>query len=89
MPNSPGSGMYTIDRFEGGLAVLLFRENESIELLAPRTLLPGDLEEGSILKIDIVSGNIKSVVYLKEETASVRSRNQQLLEELVKKNHSL
>jgi hypothetical protein len=81
--------MYTIDRFEGGLAVLLFRENESIELLAPRTLLPGDLEEGSILQIDIVSGNIKSVVYLKEETASVRSRNQQLLEELVKKNHSL
>jgi hypothetical protein len=88
MPNSPCSGMYTIDRFEGGLAVLLFRENESIELLAPRTLLPGDLEEGSILQIDIVSGNIKSVVYLKEETAAVRNRNQQLLKELVKKNHS-
>jgi hypothetical protein len=68
---------------------LLFRENESIELLAPRTLLPGDLEKGSILKIDIVSGNIKSVVYLKEETAAVRNQNQQLLEELVKKNPSL
>jgi hypothetical protein len=89
MPNSPRSGLYTIDRFEGGLAVLLFRENESIELLAPQTLLPGDLEEGSILQIDIVSGYIKSVVYLKEETAAVRNRNQQLLEELVKKNHSL
>jgi hypothetical protein len=89
MQNSPKSGMYTIDRFEGDLAVLLFRENESIEFLAPRILLPGDLEEGSILQIDIVSGNIKSVVYLKEETAAVQNRNQQLLEELVKKNRSL
>jgi hypothetical protein len=89
MQNSYQSGKYTIDRFEGNMAVLLFRENESIELLAPRTILPDDIEEGSILQIDLIAGNIKSVVYLKEETAEVRKQNVALLQELVKKNRSL
>lgn len=89
MQNSYQSGKYTIDRFEGNLAVLLFRENESIELLALRTILPDDIEEGSILQIEIIAGNIKSVVYLKEETAVVRKRNMELLQELVEKNGSL
>jgi hypothetical protein len=89
MQNSYQSGKYTIDRFEDNMAVLLFRENESIELLAPRAILPDDIEEGSILQIDLVAGNIKSVVYLKEETAAVRKQNVALLQELVKKNRSL
>jgi hypothetical protein len=89
MQNSSISGKYTIDRFEGDLAVLLYRENESIEILAPRVLLPGALKEGSILQIEIVAGYIKSIVYLKEETAAVQKRNEELLQELVKKNRSL
>jgi hypothetical protein len=89
MQNSYQSGKYTIDRFEDNMAVLLFRENESIELLAPRAIMPDDIEEGSILQIDLVAGNIKSVVYLKEETAAVRKQNVTLLQELVKKNRSL
>jgi hypothetical protein len=89
MQNSYQSGKYTIDRFEGNMAVLLFRENESIELSAPRTILPDDIEEGSILQIDLIAGNIKCVVYLKEETEEVRKQNVELLQELVKKNRSL
>jgi hypothetical protein len=89
MPNNFQSGKYTVDRFEGKLAVLLFRENESIELLAPLKILPDSIEEGSILQIDIIAGNIKSVVYLKEETAAIRKQNVELLQELVKKNRSL
>jgi hypothetical protein len=89
MPNSNRSGEYTIDRFEGNLAVLLFRENETIELFAQRTLLPDDTKEGSILQVDIINGDIKSVLYLKEETEAVRKRNVEWLHELVKKNRSL
>jgi hypothetical protein len=89
MPNRIQSGKYTIDRFEGNLAVLLFRENELIELVVLRTTLPDDMEEGSILQVDIIDGDIKSVVYLKEETSTVRNRNDVLLQELVKKNRSL
>jgi hypothetical protein len=88
MPNSFQSGKYTIDRFEGKQAVLLYRENESIEILAPRKILPDGIEEGSILQIDIIDGSIQSVVYLKKETAVVRKRNVELLQELVKKNRS-
>jgi hypothetical protein len=89
MPSSNQSGKYTIDRFEGNLAVLLFRENESIEFEVPRAILPENIEEGSILRIDILDGDIKSVVFLKEETATARKLNNELLQELVKKNRSL
>ncbi|CAG9607055.1 DUF3006 domain-containing protein [Pseudoneobacillus rhizosphaerae] len=89
MPNNFQSGKYTVDRFEGKLAVLLLRDNESIEILAPRKILPDGIEEGSILQIDIIDGSIQSVVYLKKETAVVRKRNVELLQELVKKNRSL
>lgn len=86
MRNSHLSGKYTIDRFEGNLAVLLFRSNERIELIAPRTSLPSQIKEGSIVQVDIEDGDIRSVFYLKEETETVRKRNDELLQELIKKN---
>jgi hypothetical protein len=89
MPNSLQSGKYTIDRFEGNLAVLLYRENESKEILAPLPLLPSGIEVGSILQVEIVEGEILSVEYLKTETEAVRKRNVELLQEIVKKNRSL
>jgi hypothetical protein len=89
MPNSNQSGKYTIDRFEGNLAVLLLRANESIELIVPRTLLPSGIEEGSILQVEVIDGNIKTVVYLKEETEAARKWNDEWLQKLVKKNRSL
>ena len=88
MLNNYQSGKYTIDRFEGNLAVLLFRPNESIELIAPRILLPEGIEKGSILQVNIENGDIKKIIYLKEETEAVRKRNYELLQELTKKNRS-
>lgn len=43
----------TIDRFEDGWAVLLLREDESIEFELPVSMLPCDSSEGDILDIDI------------------------------------
>lgn len=43
----------SLDRVEEGLAVLLLREDESIRLTFPRSLLPGDAREGDILEIAI------------------------------------
>ncbi|NLB01488.1 MAG: DUF3006 domain-containing protein [Methanomicrobiales archaeon] len=43
----------SLDRIEEGLAVLLLRDDESIQFTLPRALLPGDAREGDILEIAI------------------------------------
>jgi hypothetical protein len=88
MLDKPLAGKYTIDRFEGHLAVLLYRPNERIELLLPKTLLPKEAEEGSVLSIKTEDGKIESITYLVNETEMVRNQNQLLLQSLILKNPS-
>lgn len=73
------SGKYTIDRFEGQLAVLLWREDESVELLLDKKELPPEAEEGDILELQFSSEQLTSAVILKEETAAARKKAQDLL----------
>lgn len=68
----------TIDRIEDGWAVLLLREDESIEFDLPVCMLPCGAREGDILDIDIT----RDVEATKEATEQVSS----LIEKLKKKN---
>ena len=43
----------TLDRVEEGLAILLVREDESVRLTLPRSLLPSGAREGDILEVAI------------------------------------
>lgn len=42
----------TVDRFEGKIAVLLVRPEETCTILFPKKLLPG-VEEGDVLEITV------------------------------------
>ncbi len=67
----------TLDRFEDGCAVLLVRDDETIEIDLPACLLPGDCEEGDILDITIKRD--------KKSTEEARERVSGLIEKLKKK----
>jgi hypothetical protein len=43
----------SLDRVEEGLAVLLVREDESVRITLPRSLLPEAAREGDILEIAV------------------------------------
>jgi hypothetical protein len=81
------SGKYTIDRFEGELAVLLLRQNENVELVVKKSTLPNEIEKGSILELEIIEGNIRTAKLLKDQTDLIRKQNQQLLQKLTNTNH--
>ncbi len=68
----------TIDRFEDGWAVLLLREDESVEFELPVCMLPCGCREGDILDIDIT----RDVEATREATERVSG----LIEKLKKKN---
>lgn len=68
----------TIDRFEDGWAVLLLREDESIEFELPVSMLPCECREGDILDIDITRDT--------EATREATERVTGLIEKLKKKN---
>jgi hypothetical protein len=89
MQDRPLDGNYTIDRFEGNLAVLLYRPNEDQELILPRNMLPNEVGEGSILSIKTKDGIIETITYLAHETLLVRDRNRQLLQSLIQKDPSI
>lgn len=67
----------TLDRIEDGCAVLLARDDESIEIDFPYCLLPEGCEEGDILDITIT----RDV----ESTDVARERVSGLIEKLKKK----
>jgi len=71
---------YTIDRFEGHLAVLLLRDNEGIQININRDELTSDLQEGDIIHLDLNDdGSIKYVEILHEETVKARKTAEDLL----------
>jgi hypothetical protein len=77
------SDKYTIDRFEGHLAVLLLREDETIEKVIPKEQLGSSYHEGDILDISFdEDGGVKRVDYLKDETENARAKARNLLNKL-------
>lgn len=60
----------TIDRFEGDIAVLLIRNDESIHIDFPRKLLPEGCREGDILDINI-NRDIESTEVARERVSSL------------------
>jgi hypothetical protein len=73
---------YTLDRFEGDLAVLLERDNETNEKVIPKNVL-GSVNEGDILTITYHGEMIYEVEVHKEETLKARQAAKDLLEKLI------
>ena len=67
----------TLDRFEGNLAILLVRDDETTQINVPISLLPAECEEGDILDIRIEKNT--------EKTKSARKRTTELLERIKSK----
>ncbi|MFT4415334.1 DUF3006 domain-containing protein [Fredinandcohnia humi] len=81
------SGKYTLDRFEGDIAVLLFREDESFEVEIQRTQLAPKAKEGDILRMEFnKDGILSGVQILQDETDKARKQANDLLERLKRKN---
>ncbi|MDP2217416.1 MAG: DUF3006 domain-containing protein [Methanolobus sp.] len=68
----------SLDRVEGNIAVLLVRDEETIKVDIPLSLLPSGSKEGDILDISI----LKDV----EDTADAKKRVSSLLEKLKNKH---
>ena len=77
---------YTVDRIEGDIAVLLCREDESVQCDVPVKDLPKGLGEGDIVSAEFENGKaIGRVAVLKEETDRVREDVRAKIERLVNK----
>lgn len=62
----------TVDRFEGEIAVLLIRPEETQQILFPRKLLPG-VREGDLLEL-MVRPDEAATQAARERTASLIER---------------
>ncbi|MGG3891833.1 DUF3006 domain-containing protein [Metabacillus fastidiosus] len=81
------TNIYTIDRFERDFAVLLLREDETVQIDVPRHKLPRYVKEGTILSVfSDEEGNITNAEVLEDATESARESVQQLLEKMMNKN---
>ncbi|SDH33804.1 DUF3006 domain-containing protein [Alteribacillus bidgolensis] len=77
---------YTIDRFEGELAVLLLSGNETVQKDVPKEQLPDGVQEGDVIKIKWMDdGTVKEATFNKEETESRKEKAKSLLEKLKNK----
>jgi Protein of unknown function (DUF3006) len=63
----------TIDRIEGGIAVLVSREDETVRIQVPVRVLPVGSREGDILSITLERDDV-STAGAKAETASLIGR---------------
>lgn len=78
---------YTIDRFEGDLAVLLLRKDETIMIDVPRSQLPSNVKVGDILEVHFNSNRkIEKAVILKDETNAAKKTADDLLKKILDKN---
>ena len=71
----------TIDRFEGRVAIILPRDDESNQIIIPISILPQNCHESDIVCISIVSDLI--------ETKRVMEKVSAMIEELKIKNAEL
>lgn len=63
-----------VDRFEDGQTVLLLGDDQSLSVTWPRTLLPDDAGEGTVLEV-IIATDV-------EETADMSAQIRDLLRDL-------
>jgi hypothetical protein len=76
-------GKYVLDRFEGDKAVLLFRDDETIEVIRAKSELPEEAAEGDILLIEFkANGSVAHASLLREESDKAREKAKLLLEKL-------
>ena len=79
--------IYTIDRFEKDLAVLLLRTDETVQVDVPRNQLPDRIEVGSILEVEFTGdGSVLFANVLEDETSTAKNNAQELLNKLANKN---
>lgn len=75
---------YTVDRFEGDVAVLLEKGNEAVQKDVPKRHFPDNISEGDIVE-ETDKGQLHYRI-LKEETTHARDKAKDLIEKLKKKN---
>jgi len=63
----------TIDRIEGGIAVLVSREDESVRITLPVSVLPAGFREGDILAVTLERDDV-ATAEAKAETVSLIER---------------
>ncbi|WP_121615195.1 DUF3006 domain-containing protein [Virgibacillus halodenitrificans] len=78
---------YTVDRFEGSIAVLLLRDDETTQLDVPKKDLPENVQQGDILEVDMNEGSVKTARILQGETANARDKAEALLKKILDKNN--
>lgn len=66
-----------IDRFEGNKAILLVGDEEA-QVVWPRHILPSEVEEGDILRIDLQVDS--------EATAAAKAEAESLLQQILERN---
>jgi hypothetical protein len=79
---------YTLDCFEGDVAIFLLREDETKEVIIPKAQLPGNFKKGDIVEIQFNrDGSIQSSILLEVETETARAKANSLLSKILEKNN--
>jgi hypothetical protein len=76
---------YTVDRFEGELAVLLLKNNESVKKDVPKEFFPSNVQKGDIVRESYKDGRLHYEIQV-EETKARRQEAQELLNRLKDKS---
>ena len=78
--------IFTIDRFEKNIAVLLLRDNESFQIDLCLSELPENIEVGTIVELEIDNeGKVLSSNVLSNQTSKARQNAQELLNKIIGK----
>ena len=84
------SGKYTLDRYEGEFAVLLFREDESVQVEISKNQLESYAKEGDLLNVSFHgNGLLKYAAVLEKETKQARKKANDLLAKIVEKKSNI
>ncbi len=75
-------GTYTIESIENNLVKLLYRQDESNEVLLPLSTFDFSVKEGDLISIEMVEGKMH-LTFLEKETADVKAYVKSLREELL------
>ena len=78
---------YTLERFDDGFAVLLLRDDETVEKLVPLKEIEGLANEGDIIIAKFhEDGSLKHVKVLKEETEESKRKIEEIYNRILNKN---
>jgi len=80
------SNKYTLDRFDEGFAVLLLKENESVEKLVPEESLNKTANEGDVIEVVFnEDGTINNFTILENETKEMKDKVTDIITKLKNK----